>query len=350
MGTYPPYSDGMMDPVGVPGMRSEQCGPHYFDFRAEAVYMKPDQTFGQDVDFTSLNVSGPIVLASDQLEYDWEPGFRVLGRCDLGPLSVIEFGYMGIYAWDTASSFTDPNPVDPDTGNLYSLFSLFGTTPPEVALPDGPMPQTERSITQSISLESDLQTAEMSYRRYWVGYSPKISGTLLAGFRFTQLDEEFHYTAVGEGSFDYSVITRNALAGFQAGGDVWIHIAQGVRVGAEGKAGIYNNRVKLKNAIAAVPEIGIDPDTFPNAPEFFRRNQVAFLSEASADVVIDVLPSWSLRAGYEVMYMNSIALAGENFNTGSPYGLPGQVQRVPFFANQGHALYHGAHAGLEYVW
>ena len=116
MGTYPPFSEDMMDVIGTPGINSEQCGPHYFDFRAEAVYMKPDQTFGQAVDFTSFNVSGPIVLASNQLDYDWEPGFRVLGRYDLGPLSVLEFGYMGIYAWDTASSFTDPNPVDPAGG------------------------------------------------------------------------------------------------------------------------------------------------------------------------------------------------------------------------------------------
>ena len=32
------------------------------------------------------------------------------------------------------------------------------------------MPQTEQAVTQSISIESDLQTAEISYRRYWLGW------------------------------------------------------------------------------------------------------------------------------------------------------------------------------------
>jgi Putative beta barrel porin-7 (BBP7) len=353
MGTYPPIAEDMMDAVGVPGISSEQCGPHYFDWRAEAVYMKPDHTFDQDVDFTTLNVGGDVVLASSQLNFDWEPGFRLIGRYDVGALSVLEFGYMGIYAWDTHARFTDPNPVDQDTGNLFSLFSTYGTNPATVAVPGGPMPQTERSITQGISLESDLQTAEMSYRRYWVGYSPKISGTILAGFRYTQLDEEFHYTASGEATFDYGVITRNALAGFQTGGDIWIHLMQGVRFGSEAKVGIYNNNVKLKNAIASNPPIGADPDQFPNVAEVYRNNQPAFLTEASADLVIDFLPSWSLRAGYELMYMNSIALAGKNFNTGPPYPevlFNPANPRTPFFAHQSDAFYHGAHLGLEYVW
>lgn len=350
MGTYPAFSDSMMDSIGTPVLAAEQCGPHYFDVRAEAVYMIRDETFGPDVNFTSFNVEGDIVVDSGQLDYDYEPGFRILGRFDLGPLSVLEFGYFGIMDWNATSSFTDPNPVDPDTGNLYSLFSNFGTTPPTVAIEGGPMPQTERSITQSISLESDLHNAEMSYRRYWVGFTPALSGTILAGFRYTQLNEDFHYRAMGEGTFDYAVLARNAMTGFQTGGDVWLHVVQGVRVGAEGKVGIYNNRFKLENRIAANPPIDADPDEFPSVPEIFRNNQVAFITEGSADVVIDVLPSWSLRAGYEVLFINSIVLSGDNFNTGSPFGLPNQTPRVPFLADQSHAFYHGFHAGLEYIW
>jgi hypothetical protein len=68
------------------------------------------------------------------------------------------------------------------------------------------------------------------------------------------------------------------------------------------------------------------------------------------DIVADILPSWSIRAGYEVLYMNSIVLAGENFNTASPYGLGQQAPRIPFVAEQGHQLYHGGHVGLEFIW
>lgn len=377
MGTYPAYSEDMMDVVGMPGITSEQCGPHYFDVRAESVYMVRDATFGDEVIFTQLVPQDgegeplpPVIgLTSNQLEYDHEPGFRLIGRYDLGPLSVVEFGYFGIFNWATSASVVDPEgPDNSGDGDLFSLFSRpasagptdfeeYGTTPASVATAGGPMGQTDRSLRHSVFMESNLQTAEMSYRRYWVGFSPAISGTILAGFRFTHLGEEFHFNTSGLDdvgdveSADYMVRVRNNLSGFQTGGDVWLHVIQGLRVGTEGKVGIYNNRLRVLSTIDSTPAIvPPSPGTFPQVPEAFGKNQVAFITEASADVVADVLPSWSLRAGYEVMFVNSIALSGENFNTVSPYGLQGQETRVPFLADQGHAFYHGFHAGLEYIW
>jgi hypothetical protein len=82
--------------------------------------------------------------------------------------------------------------------------------------------------------------------------------------------------------------------------------------------------------------------------EDFDDDKVAFLAEASADVVVNVLPSVSLRAGYEVLFFNSLVLAGENFNETSPFG--NQGQRVPFVEDDGELFYHGGHAGIEFVW
>ena len=87
--------------------------------------------------------------------------------------------------------------------------------------------------------------------------------------------------------------------------------------------------------------------------ESFEKDIPAFIAEGSADIVCDVLPSWSIRAGYEFMFLNSVVLAGENFNTGSIYsGLPDVLlpQRTPFIWDQGHAFYHGVHLGAEYTW
>jgi hypothetical protein len=346
-GTYPPVGYDLMDDVGVDGYAVDQRGPHYFDARVEYVYMTRDDSFGRQVDFTSLNIdSDDIRLSSAQLDLDYQPGFRIVGRYDIGPLSVLEFGYMGIYDWKAGASFTDPNPVDVNTGNLYSLFSEFGTNPPEVALEGGPMPGSERSITQRISLDVDLHTAEISYRRYWVGYIPRVSGTFLAGARYTRLKESFEFSAMGEGALSYLTKADNDLTGFQAGGDIWVALFQGLRIGAEGKVGIYNNNYTLDNVVITTPEEGSPPDL----NERFASNNAAFISEASVDVVADILPSWSLRAGYEVLFINSLVLAGENFNTASPYDLPGQTERVPFLFDQGHAFMHGFHAGIEYIW
>lgn len=355
-GTCPPFPDDVENYSMLPPGRTEQCGPHYFDVRMEAVTMTRDEAFRTPINFTSLNAIDPnmidpsqFVLRSDQLGFDYTTGFRILGRYDCGPLSVIEFGYWGIENLDSSASVTDPNPVDGNTGNLYSLYSYYGNTPDFVTTPDGPLPWTERSVTQSISLESELHNAEFNYRRYWVGFNPMISGTLLAGFRFTRLREDFRFQAIGEAEGQYDENIKNDMAGFQTGGDVWVHIRQGIRVGAEGKVGLMNNHYTLDNTFSTDPVAGSPPDF----TEHFEKDQPALTVEASADVVWDICPSWSVRAGYEIFFVNSVLLAGENFNQGTVYnGIMGVdlPERVPFVNNQGDAFYHGAHLGAEFTW
>jgi hypothetical protein len=370
-GTSPPVGYDLMSDVGIEGPLVDQRGPHYFDVRAEAVYLERDVTFGPNVNFSQDGLAGDIVLFSDQLQYDAEPGFRILGRYDIGPLSVLEFGYMGIY------SFADEAVAFPTVANrLFSLFSLetdptqmgfgrFGFDPDQVSDVNGPMRETERASQHSISLESDLQTAEITYRRYWVGWIPRVSGTLLAGFRYTKLSEEFEFNSIGStaeapASLSYLVDADNDLAGFQTGGDIWIGLSQGLRVGAEGKVGLYANHYTLITDVSTDPSpsppttVG-QPTPDPTLFEESREDQPAFIGELSVDLVADILPSWSLRVGYEILFIESLVLAGENFNTGSPFN-PGPVDngfgplRTPFLRDQSDVFYHGGHAGIEFIW
>jgi hypothetical protein len=356
------------------GFLIDQRGPHYFDVRAEAVYLTRDETFGENVIFTTENVGNPITdpsiirLFSDQLDYNWQPGFRVMGRIDVCPLAVVELGYTGIFDFEDSESFTDTT----GGASLFSLFSNFGQPPFNGAPANvtgaagvNQLPLTEQARTQTLSIESDLLTAEISYRRYWLGWTPRISGTLLAGFRYTKLNEEFRFNSVGSqpplpppiiatpAGLTYSVDTDNDLSGFQFGGDMWVGLMQGLRIGAEGKAGLYANHYDVTSRVVTSPLATLTP---PTLFEQFRDTQPAFIAEASADVVADLFPSISLRAGYEVLFLNSIALAGDNFNTGSPYNPNPPVDnglgplRTPFLNDQGEALYHGGHAGVEIVW
>jgi hypothetical protein len=357
-GTSPPIGYDLMNDVGTEGYLIDQRGPHYWDVRAEAVYLTRDETFGRDIAITSNDVgTAEIVLSTGQLEYDYEPGFRIMGRYDICPLSVLEFGYTGVFDMEDEQSFTASPPVF-----LFTLFSEFGLNPPAVTGPLNPMPETEQAVFQSISIESDLQTAEISWRRYWLGWNPRISGTLLAGFRHTSLDERFEFFSQGSmplpdfpasppAGLEYDVDAENHLSGFQTGADIWVGLMQGARIGAEGKAGLYANRYKLTNDVINFP-IATEP---PTLFEEFDDTQPAFIAEASADVVLDILPSVSLRAGYEVLFINSLVLTGDNFNTGSPFN-PGPIDnglgplRTPFLDDQGEVFYHGGHAGVEIIW
>lgn len=355
-GTDPPVGYDLMNDVGIEGNLADQRGPHYFDLRAESVWLRRDSTFAKDIDFTAFNVGNTVVLNSKDIELDDQFGFRIIGRYDIGPLSVVEFGYMGIYDWEDSATVVD------NTNNLYSLFSRtepgvgqFGVDPVGVNVANGPNPESERASQHSISMSSDLQTAEISYRRYWLGYFPSVSGTLLAGFRYTKLDEHFVFATQGSepsaanpngplAAMNYDEDIVNHLAGFQVGADAWVGLCQGLRLGSEGKVGLYNNHYTLANRITTTP-LGTTP---PTLFEEFKGNHAALIAEGSVDVVADILPSVSLRAGYEVLFLNSLVLAGENFNETSPYG--NQSARVPFVNNDGEMFYHGAHAGIEYIW
>jgi hypothetical protein len=360
-GTDPAVGYDLMNDVGMSGDLCDQRGPHYWDFRAEAVFLGRDDTFNDQIDFTSLNVGNTIVLSSGQLDFDDKTGFRVMGRYDIGALAVFEFGYTGILDFESSAEALDPGGAP---GNLFSLFSRpapgqgqFGVNPATVTLPAplNPFPETEQALSHTISIDSDLQTAELLYRRYWLGYIPRISGTLIAGFRYTRLDENFLFASQGSqpavanqagplAALRYDEDCENNLAGFQTGGDIWISLTQGLRIGAESKLGLYNNHYSLTNRITTTP-LGTIP---PTLTEQFDDDKVAFLTEASFDVVADVLPSLSLRAGYELLFMDSLVLAGENFNQTSPYG--NQGVRVPFVNDNGELLYTGFHAGIEYIW
>lgn len=359
-GTEPPVGYDLMDDVGVEGNLVDQRGPHYFDIRAEAVFLQRDKSFEHNVDFTSRDFGNTVVLSSNQLNIeDANAGFRVMGRYDICPLSVVEFGYMGIFDWSDSASATSPN------NNLFSLFSrpapeagAFGFSPAfpvPVTTPGGPNPFTERATTQSIELSSDLQTGEISYRRYWLGWTPRVSGTLLGGFRYTKLNEDFVFASQGSEALPQQVLPlaalkydedcENNLAGFQMGGDIWVSLFQGLRIGTEAKVGIYDNHSRLTNRITSEPQ-NVEP---PTLFEQFKDDHAAFIGEGSFDVVADVLPSLSIRAGYEVLFLNELVLAGDNFNQSSPYG--NQVApRVPFVDEHGELFYHGGHVGIEYIW
>jgi Putative beta barrel porin-7 (BBP7) len=355
-GTNPPIGYDLMNDVGIEGSLVDQRGPHYFDIRAEAVFLQRDENFRKNIDITSQNVGNTIVLSTGHLDLNTQAGFRILGRYDICPLSVVEFGYMGIFDWNDSASFTDP------TNNLFSLFSRpapgtgqFGLSPAGVNLPGGPNPETERAHKHSIELESDLQSAEISYRRYWLGWFPRISGTLLAGFRYTRVDDDFTFKSQGSepatnfplgplAALRYDEECENNLAGFQAGGDMWISLTQGLRFGSEAKVGLYNNHWRLTNEITTTPFETTPPTLF----EKFDGNHAAFIGEASLDLVADILPSLSLRGGYEILYLSSLVVAGDNFNETSPYG--NQGPRIPFVNDDGDLFYHGAHVGVEYIW
>ncbi len=323
------FDAGLMRPV-------DQCGPHYFDFSAEALFWQRAKTGDPRVDFTTNGVippplaPGEAALSTDNLSFDVEPGIRLTGRYDLGALSLLEVSYSGLFEWSDSAETTAAN-------TLFSGFSAFGTDPVNGI----GLTETDAAFLHRIEYWSELHNAEISFRRYWLGFNPRVSGTIMGGFRYTVLNEDFiwHTETNVPAEMDYRVATFNHLVGFQFGGDAWVTVRQGCRVGGYGKAGIYNNHCKQRTNIDG---------TTTTAFELARGDHVSFIGEGGVSLVCDILPSWSLKAGYDVLFINTVALAPNNVNFDNQIFLGGS--RTPVLLEESSVLYHGANLGLEFVW
>lgn len=367
------------DPFGGAWMNTEQCGPHYFDFSAEYLYYARDKTSFRESTVYSTNgfanddntiITTPfddqfVALRGGDVGSDDGSGYRLTGRFDLGALSVAEFSYSGMY-WDDEAVANQQGQTQ-----LFSVFSLYGTGTNgnwdingSAGAPTGTnFLATDNAMQHRLRYESELHTAEATYRRYWVGFNPRVSGTLLAGFRFTNLQEEMTFSSFSDTG---NPVTRNTikigadadndLAGAQVGADGWITLFQGFRIGSETKVGLYNNNYKVRNTVLA------SNTARNNVQTLMEGDQASFLGELKFMMVADITPSWSLKAGYELLYISDLALAGDSLASAQPYGninniaqglataLPPGVGPGAGATADGEAFFSGFSAGVEYVW
>ncbi|MCH7753001.1 MAG: hypothetical protein IH898_12730 [Planctomycetes bacterium] len=332
---------GYGDPMAIDfgGYAADQCGPHYFDVSFGTVFLQGEDFFEGLLPFTSagLGVTDPMFLDVESGFGEYEPGWEIAVRYDIGPLAVLEATYLGSY---DISLFEKVNSVDVAPGNapnsLFSAFSVYGTDPV------GGIPGIGFGVTHSIDYQADLQSTEISYRRYWVGNNPRVSGTWLLGARYLRFTDDFTFNS--QGFVNPAVETasllwsgENDLVGFQLGGDGWICLRQGLRVGCEGTTGIYNNRFKFRHTTTYSAD-GAPDDLDVNT----EGNQIAFAAEGEATVVADILPSWSIRGGYRVLFLNSLVTAENNIDQTDIASTTVQTQAG--------LLLHGFHGGVEYVW
>jgi hypothetical protein len=163
-----------------------------------------------------------------------------------------------------------------------------------------------------------------------------------------KLDEDLHYVTLTQfGAMDFNTNTNNSLTGLQIGGDLWITPLPGLRFGAEAKAGIFGNHMNVSTDIATTQ------------PAFFGEKSLsgytAFVGELDVKMTYRLNYHWTLRLGYNFLWMDGLALAADNFNPTLPNVFAGPAgpngpPRVPVVDRTGDALFHGLNVGLEYLW
>ena len=329
------------------------CAPRWFDAYADYVYLTRDEsTRGGGLVSDGPAGFGPpqIVLSTDNADLGKSAGFRAGVARHVGAYSAIEFGFIGTMNWAGAAQVTS------NLDELYHVFSDFGTNPPPQG-PPGPIVRggytdTDSAEFANLEYSSSLDSFELGYRKRWQGANCRFNGSWMVGARYAKLDEELVHNVVVDypdpngggapditGFLDAFVGTSNSMAGAQFGGDLWVTLLPGLRLGTDAKAGIYGNRASQRTEInagqLAVPVI-----------EEANNDRVAFLVDLSVQSLWRLNENWTVRSGYTAMFIDGVALAPENFNTSEPF----TAARTPSITDDGYIFLHGYTAGVEYMW
>jgi hypothetical protein len=315
------------------------CAPHWFDIHAEAVFMTIDNT-SPSIIFSKDGADQNRISSAD-LGFSEEPGMRITGAYQTGPGSNLEFTYLGLL------DHVNTARVESDLDDLDSVFSDF-------AMPT-PLQSFDGAYLHQVRHMSSLNSFELNYRRRWIGPTCTIQGSWLVGVRYAQVRERIRWLSqanledpttgeTGQGTGRYHLTAGNNMTGFQMGGDAWICILPGLNVGFDTKAGIYGNNSNQRTTMDSNDSItgfqGL-------VNEKVSGDQFSFIGEANLMASYKLNHQFTVRGGYQLLFIEGIATAMDNFNERNPTVGP---ERVPFLANSGNLLYHGFSIGAEWMW
>ena len=77
---------------------------------------------------------------------------------------------------------------------------------------------------------------------------------------------------------------------------------------------------------------------------------MSLLGEANLLATYRLNYQWTLRGGYQFLYVDGVALASENFNSAPPALLDPDSTRVGSINDNGAVFLHGWFLGTEFMW
>jgi hypothetical protein len=117
----------------------------------------------------------------------------------------------------------------------------------------------------------------------------------------------------------------------------------------EGKVGVFANRTSLRSTLQST--------TLGALIENDQSRTLAYMGDGSVFALWKFHPLWTLRAGYEVLWVGNVATASGNYNTApflntDPLGNPvaAGATRVVNTDDDSDLLYNGFFFGLEFGW
>jgi hypothetical protein len=317
----------------------------------------PKQTFSVVRAPTALGVLNVVALESEVPGFKYEPGMRItlgrfLGRDNRNRDHAWEFTYLGLTDWDTAAAVTINRNVFPDA------FLFF------VPNPSGNLTAFNFALSHSYAYTSDLNSFELNRKlRFRLGRdrlilnpegewqrecNPGWTPSFFGGVRVLNVDENFAFVSFGtnangvsapeEENARYEIKTNNDLVGLQIGAELFEQHCNW-SVGVRGKLGGLVNFAGQQSFLQITSLQ--NPIDFPEFREA-SDTQLAFMAELGIVASYQLQPNVALRASYDFMYLQGLALA--------PQQMQMNFAAPPKLTSGSHIFYDGASVGLEIVW
>ncbi len=266
---------------------------------------------------------GPEIYEANDLDfaYGWGPRLGVT-RC-LDPCRSVSVEFFGFDGWSAGGQ---------TFGNISVQFPSFPYLP---ELTDPTDPNSGYGVA-TFHYVSDLYSAEVNYLRRagsvnWL--------TLLAGFRWMELSEDFGTVfETGGTAPNYWIDTNNHLYGFQLGALANLVDRGPWTVDSWLKAGVYGNAADQATYEDFTSAGGVT--TYISA----RDSNVAFSGEVGMALRRQITNRLSARLSYMAMWLEGVALAPEQLDNSDP------SNDIATLDNSGGIFYHGGFVGFEYLW
>ena len=301
-----------------------------------------------DVSFQSLpelSNNGAIVLQSSDADDGFAGGLRTVVGRSFGDYR-IEGSYFGSYNWSDVAAVRNLDANTPGgNGNMFSPFSDFGDAGGTLGL--------DYNNYARITFSSTLNNAEINIRRriFEGARGNPFDGrrlaeaSILIGFRYTRIREDFGYytesdvpAALGATN-SVAVHTNNDMYGVQIGWLSQLNLYSRSWIDFDVKGVVYANLAEQRTSYVNVTN-GVTSSYSDGEDE----NVASFAVDLSLMWNYQFAPSWTLRAGYNGIFVMGAALASENFETNPTTLLLGPAE----LHHSGSVNYHGP--SIAVIW
>jgi len=305
--------------------------------------------------FPTLNVIRSDTISTNNINFPWEAGMKLtfgknIGRDAENRDHAIELTVSGLNHWSAGFGFAT-------TGDDTFLFSVLD---PGVVRNANVGPQVGDATVpgfvgtqQVINYTSDYYSYEFNWRMHPnLGYDRLVYTpdgrwsrhatsqryvSYMAGLRLISYEEKFGYTSFNATNGDngsLQIRAENNMFGIQGGAD-WIDEHELWDWGLKLKLGLFGNAARQRSQLVTTPDNAVERDRSAHS------GQLAVVGETGLNGTYRIRPNMYLKAGYDVIWIQGIALAPTQatFDPAGPESIDAHDFTVMMGATFGFEMY-----------